>query len=362
MDANNALMAESNQGDAAALFHAKFFTPGSKLGILYKLIKEFTTLQLRSSYMNITLRQLKVFERVARRLSFTRAAEELYLTQPAVSMQIKQFEDIIGLPLFERLGKKIYLTRAGEELYRVSRSISLQLEEAEQLIEELKGVEGGRLIVSVASTVHYFAIRLLADFCRRYPKVRVSFKVTNRKGLLQQLEDNEADIVLMGQPPEDQDLTAEAFMENPLVIIAPPDHPLAKHQNILLDELKHETFIMRERGSGTRNSVERFLAEKGVRIAISMEMNTNGAIKQGVEEGLGLGIVSLHTVERELDDGRLLVLDAESFPIMRQWFIVHRTGKRLSAVAREFQDFVRQEAPRFVRSDIIESTLSPSHR
>jgi DNA-binding transcriptional LysR family regulator len=307
--------------------------------------------------MNITLRQLKVFERVARRLSFTRAAEELYLTQPAVSMQIKQFEDVVGLPLFERLGKKIYLTRAGEELYRLSRTISLQLEEAEQLIEELKGTEGGRLAVSVASTVHYFAIRLLADFCRRYPKVKVSFKVTNRKGLLQQLDDNETDIVLMGQPPEDQDLAAEAFMDNPLVIIAPANHPLAGKKGIPLSELNHETFLMREQGSGTRNSVERFLSEKGVQISASMEMNTNGAIKQGVEEGLGLGIVSMHTIERELEDGRVVVLDAEWFPIMRQWYIVHRAGKRLSAVAREFEEFIRTEANRFVKSDIIKLAL-----
>lgn len=251
-------------------------------------------------YMNITLRQLKVFERVARRLSFTRAAEELFLTQPAVSMQIKQFEEIIGLPLFERLGKKIYLTRAGEELYLMSRSVSQQLEEAEQLIEELKGTEGGRLVVAVASTVHYFAIRLLADFRQNFPRVKISFKVTNRKGLLQLLENNEADIVLMGQPPDDLDLIAEAFMENPLVIIASPDHARAHEHQIRLEDLRHETFLMREQGSGTRNSVERFLADKGIHLLTSMEMNTNGAIKQGVEVGLGLGIVSVHPLSANL--------------------------------------------------------------
>ncbi|QSA96143.1 LysR family transcriptional regulator [Methylococcus sp. EFPC2] len=299
--------------------------------------------------MNITLRQLKVFERVARRLSFTRAAEELYLTQPAVSMQIKQFEEMVGLPLFERLGKKIYLTQAGEEIYRISRNISVQLDEAEQLIEALKGTEGGKLVVAVASTVHYFAIRLLADFCRSYPKVQVSFKVTNRKGLLRLLEDNEADIVLMGQPPEDQDLLAEPFMENPLVVIAPPDHPLAGRRDIALEELKHETFLMREQGSGTRTSLERFLAEQGFNIANSMEMNTNGAIKQGVEVGLGLGIVSVHTVDRELEDGRVIILDVQSFPILRQWYIVQRAGKRPSIVSKEFADFVRKEGSRFVR-------------
>lgn len=300
--------------------------------------------------MNITLRQLKVFERVAHRLSFTRAAEELYLTQPAVSMQIKQFEETIGLPLFERLGKKIYLTRAGDEIYRLSKSISQQLDEAEQLIEELKGTEGGKLAVSVASTVHYFAIRLLADFCRLYPKVQVSFKVTNRRGLLQQLEDNEADIVLMGKPPSELDLVAEPFMDNPLVVIAAANHPLAGSKSISPSQLKHETFLMREQGSGTRSSAERFFSEQGFNISGSMEMNTNTAIKQGVEVGLGLGVVSLHTVERELEDGRLVVLDVESFPIMRQWYIVYRDGKRLSTVAKAFEEYVKAEAKRYVNN------------
>jgi DNA-binding transcriptional LysR family regulator len=300
--------------------------------------------------MNITLRQLKVFERVAKRLSFTRAAEELYLTQPAVSMQIRQFEEAIGLPLFERLGKKIYLTRAGEELYHLSKTISRKLDEAEQLVDELKGADGGRLIVAVASTVHYFAIRLLADFCRQYPKVKVSFKVTNRKGLVQLLEDNEADIVLMGQPPEEIDLVSEAFMDNPLVVIAPIGHPLAgKHLD--LEDLRNETFLMREQGSGTRTSVERFLAEWGFSLSTSMEMNTNSAIKQGVEVGLGLGVVSLHTVDRELEDKRLIVLDVEHFPIMRKWYIVHRAGKRLTAIGEAFEEYVRTEGKRFVKID-----------
>lgn len=300
--------------------------------------------------MNITLRQLKVFERVARRLSFTRAAEELYLTQPAVSMQIKQFEDMIGLPMFERIGKKIYLTHAGEEVYKFSRNISALLEEAETLIEELKGSESGKLVVAVASTVHYFAIRLLADFYKHYPNVQISFKVTNRKGLLQLLEDNEADIVLMGQPPENHDLQAEAFMENPLVVIACPSHELAGQSKIPIERLKNETFLMRERGSGTRTSTERFFADRGVQLSTCMEMNTNGAIKQSVEVGLGLGIVSLHTIENELENGQVVMLDVESFPIMRQWYIVHRAGKRLSNAGVAFENFVKTEKNRFIKA------------
>lgn len=299
--------------------------------------------------MNITLRQLKVFEMVAKRLSFTRAAEELYLTQPAVSMQVRQFEDTVGLPLFERLGKKIFLTEAGREMYRLSKVMAEKVDDAEQVIDELKGAERGSLVVSVASTVHYFAIRLLADFSKHYPKVSLNLKVTNRKGVLEHLEQNETDIALMGIPPADQDLVAIEFMDNPLVIIAPPKHRLAMKKSISLKELKNETFLMREQDSGTRSSVERFLGEKQILLTPSMEMNNNEAIKMGVEMGLGLGIVSIHTVDQELKDGRIVILDADSFPIMRQWFIAYRTGKRLSVIARVFESFVKSEANRFVR-------------
>ena len=182
--------------------------------------------------------------------------------------------------------------------------------------------------------------------------MKVSFKVTNRKGLVQVLEDNEADVVLMGKPPEELDLVSEVFMDNPLVIIAPAGHPLAGKHGLGLEDLRGETFLMREQGSGTRTSVERFLAEWGVTLSTSMEMNTNGAIKQGVEVGLGLGVVSLHTVDQELEDGRLVVLDVEHFPIMRKWYIVYRAGKRLSGVGHAFKDFVASEAGRFVKADL----------
>jgi DNA-binding transcriptional LysR family regulator len=294
--------------------------------------------------MNVTLRQLQVFEAVARHLSFTRAAEELYLTQPAVSMQVKQLEGAVGLPLFEQLGKRIHLTEAGHAMQRYSRVVAEQLREAQQVIEELKGIEGGRLQITVASTVNYFATRLLSAFCQRYKGVHVSLDVTNRENLLRQLETNETDIVLMGQPPEELDAVAEPFMDNPLVVIAPPDHPLTRRRKIPLSELRHETFLMRERGSGTRMAMERFFSEKGIKPSSSIEMTSNEAIKQSVEAGLGLGIVSAHTVELELEVERLKILDVESFPIMRRWYVVHRRGKRLSAAATAFKDFVLSEA------------------
>jgi DNA-binding transcriptional LysR family regulator len=294
--------------------------------------------------MHLTLRQLKVFEAVARNGSFTRAAEELHLTQPAVSMQIKQLEDSAGLPLFEQLGKKIYLTQAGEEMNHYCRSIAQQLEEVDRVMEELKGVKRGRLVIAMASTANYFAPRLLATFNQRFPEVSISLDVTNREGLLDHLDVNDIDLVIMGRPPEGLDLVAEPFTENPLVVIAPPDHPLVKTNKIPLEWLQQETFVVREQGSGTRTAMERFFAEKKVRLSTGMEMSSNEAIKQAVQAGLGLGLVSIHTLQLELETHRLAVLDVEYFPILRHWYVVHRQGKRLSPVAQLFKGFVLKEA------------------
>ena len=290
--------------------------------------------------MNVTLRQLTIFEAVARHLNITRAAEELYLTQPAVSMQIKQMENSIGLPLYELMGKRIHLTEAGETMQRCARAIGTQLRETEQTIEEIKGEAGGRLRITVASTVNYFATQLLSEFCRGHPRVQVSLDVTNRQTLLHQLQENTTDVVLMGQPPGDIDVIAEPFMQNPLVVIASPDHPLSRRRRIALKELRDETFLMREPGSGTRIAMERFLSDKGLVPSSCVEMTSNEAIKQSVQVGLGLGVVSAHTVELEFELGRLVTLNVDSFPIMRRWYVVHRKGKRLSAAAKTFKDYV----------------------
>ncbi|HHM05668.1 MAG TPA: LysR family transcriptional regulator [Gammaproteobacteria bacterium] len=310
--------------------------------------------------MNITLRQLKVFEAVARNTSFTRAAEELHLTQPAVSMQVKQLEEHVGLALFEQLGKKIFLTSAGQEMYYYSRAIAQQLEEAERVLDEMKGVRGGRLAVAVASTANHFATRLLATFSRRYDNPTISLDVTNRKGLLRHLEANDIDMVIMGRPPRELDLAAESFTENPLVVIAPTDHPLAGSAQIPFDRLQNETFVIREPGSGTRVAMERFFREQGVALSTGMEMSSNEAIKQAVEAGLGLGIVSEHTLELELETHRLVILDVEHFPILRHWYVVHRKGKRLSPVAQVFKEFVLKEGAAMARLDAYQAPGTPS--
>lgn len=295
--------------------------------------------------MNITLRQLKAFEAVARHLNYTRAAEELFLTQPAVSMQIKQLEQQLGEPLFEQMGKKVFLTEAGKEVYRYSLAIENQLSEMQMVLADMKGMQHGKLSLAVASTANYFVPTLLGIFSKRHQGVTVDIDVTNRENLLKALAANTADFAIMGKPPEGLELEAHPFMENPLVMLAAPDHPLAGRKHVPLAELAGETFIMRERGSGTRAARERFFSEHGGTVfGKTMEMNSNEAIKQAVQAGLGLGVLSIHTMEVELMLKRLVVLNVEGFPIMRHWYIVHRQGKRFSTIALAFKEFVLQEA------------------
>lgn len=303
---------------------------------------------LRSVMLHITLRQLKVFESVARLLNFTRAAEELHLTQPAVSIQIKQLEDAVALPLFEQMGKRIYLTEAGQELFNYSRSISQQLADMELALDELKGVQRGKLNIAVVSTANYFVPGLLARFTQRYPDITISLHVSNRENVLKQLADNLTDLAIMGQPPADIDISSESFVENPLVIIAPPDHPLCDQRQIPVQQLEQEIFLVREPGSGTRSAMERFFAQAKIRIHKGMEADTTEAIKQGIQAGMGLGIMSIHTIRLELETGRLKILNVQGFPIMRNWYVVHRKNKRFSSISSAFKQFLLQEAATLV--------------
>lgn len=290
--------------------------------------------------LHLTLRQLQVFEKVASHLNYSRAAEELYLSQPAVSMQIKQLEENIGLPLFEQMGKKIFLTEAGRELFHYSRSIAQQLAEMEAVFDEMKGLGQGKLTLSVVNTANYFTPQLLARFCQQHPNINVILQVANRDAVLKQLADNTTDLAIMGQPPEDLDIVADSFMENPLVVIAAPNHPLAKLKQVKFAQLAQETFLSREKGSGTRSAMERVFAQHHIQPRIGMEVETNEAIKQAVQAGMGLGILSLHSIELELETKRLAVLNVEHFPLVRHWFVAHRSNKRLSNAAMAFKEFL----------------------
>ncbi len=295
--------------------------------------------------MNLTIRQLRVFLEVATEQNFTRAAKNLHLTQPAVSMQVKQLEEVVGLPLLTKLGRRIQLTDAGHEILLLCRNVLNQIEQTQQHLEQISEGHQGRLKLVVASTVSAVATKLLASFNTLYPQMHISFDVTNREGLIKQLENNEADIVLMGQPPENLDLITQAFMDNPLVLIAPVKHPLAlQQQPASIDQLMQYGFVVREPGSGTRLAMERFFNEHDKTLTTNMEMNSNDAIKQSVEAGLGLGVVSIHTLEHELAEKRLVLINAEGFPIRRLWYLVQPRNKRLSPLAERFREYILSEA------------------
>lgn len=297
--------------------------------------------------MHFTLRQLAIFEAVAEHLSYTRAAEVLHLSQPAVSMQIRQLEENVGLPLFEQLGRRTYLTDAGRELIAHSKAISRRLREVDELMAGLKGLTAGRLKVSVATTANEFGARMLASFSQQHVGVSISLDVTNRQVLLRQLETNERDLVIMGRPPEGMDVVAEAFMVNPLVIITPPQHPLLSQSPLSVEQLAGERFVVREQGSGTRNAMKRFFDANNVHATFGMELGSNEAIKQVVAAGLSLAMVSAHTIIQELQTGRLAVLPVIGMPIMRSWYLVQRRGKRPSPIADSFRSFVLQRADEF---------------
>ncbi|MBU0752914.1 MAG: LysR family transcriptional regulator [Gammaproteobacteria bacterium] len=297
---------------------------------------------------NVTLRQLKVFEAVASHLSFSRAAQELHLTQPAVSMQVQALVEQAGVALFEQIGKKIFLTAAGEELLRHARRIAQQLREADEAMAAIRGVRGGRLNIGVVSTAKYIAPRLLVAFRDLHPEAELRLGVENRETVVRQLAENEIDLAIMGVPPKDFETVAEIFSEHPHVIVAAPDHPLAAARRIAPEALAAELFLIRESGSGTRAAMERFFGERNVELAKTLELASNETIKQAVMAGMGLSFLSGHSISLELSVGRVVTLDVVGTPVIRHWHIVHRSQKELLPMAAAFLDFVRAEAPRLI--------------
>jgi DNA-binding transcriptional LysR family regulator len=294
--------------------------------------------------MHLTLRQLQCFSAVAQNLSFTRAAEQLHLTQPAVSMQVRQLEQQTGIALTEQIGKKIYLTDAGEEVFRYARSILQQVDEMDDVLNKMKGLSGGQLRIAAISSANYFAPRLLGEFLQRFPDVRVSIDIKRQEHVLKQVADNEVDMAIMGQPPVGMKIDAIPFMDNPLVIIAHPGHRLAKRKSISLSQMEKETFLVREPGSGTRGAMMRFFKGHNINVKTGMELGSLEGIKQGVQAELGLGVVPRGAIDIELQLGKLAILNVKGMPIQRHWHVVLNEGKRLSAAAEAFRRLLVEEA------------------
>jgi DNA-binding transcriptional LysR family regulator len=296
----------------------------------------------------VTIRQLQIFAVAAGHLSFARTSEQLHLTQAAVSLQIKQLEELAGIALFERRGRRVRLTEAGEALLTYAQRVLGALKDADAAISALKGLRGGRISVGVVSTAKYFAPALLARFEQRYPAVRVTLSVNNREVIVRELERNEIDVAIMGTPPQRIETESVPFADHPLVIIAPPSHPLAHARRIPLERLAAEPFLVREQGSGTRSSMERFFSERRFAPKIRNVMSSNETIKQAVMAGMGLALLSRHTVGLETQTGHLTELDVVGLPLMRRWYVVRRAGRFVSPATAAFVDFVVEAAPRLL--------------
>jgi len=303
----------------------------------------------------VSLRQLAIFASVAKHLSFARAAEELHLSQPAVSMQVKELEAAVELPLLERAGRSVRLTTPGEYFLVYARRVLATMKEAGDAMAKLRKVQGGRITIGMVSTAKYFLPRLLARFRAQHPAVEMRLASGNREQLSKMLHENEVDLAVMGRPPRELDTRAEPFAAHPLAVIASPQHPLARRRDIDPKALGAEEFIVREHGSGTRAAMEQFFRDQKIAPAQTMEMSSNETIKQAVIADMGVAFLSLHTVALELAARELVVLDVAGLPLVRRWYIVNIRAKPLSPAAEAFRYFVLEQGERLLAEQFGES-------
>ncbi|MDP4732349.1 MAG: LysR substrate-binding domain-containing protein, partial [Limnohabitans sp.] len=293
---------------------------------------------------NATFRQLRVFNEVARHLSFVRAAENLHLTPPAVTMQVKELEGHVGMPLFDRKGKQVSLTTTGEYMLVYARKILATVKDAEDAAARLQRAETGVLTIGFVSTAKYFLMRLLAEFRTLHPGVDIQISIGNRDQLVGMLQNSEVDIAVMGRPPKELQTRAEPFAAHPHVFVSAVDHPLAHRDHLRVEDLRPFDFIVREKGAGTRAAMEKFFEDTHVEPRLKLQLHSNEIIKQAVMAGLGLGFLSLHTIGLELEHNLIRMLDVEGAPVVRSWNVVHTQSKMLSPAAEAFRYFMLEEA------------------
>lgn len=293
--------------------------------------------------MNVTFRQLKLFLALAETGSVSSAARAMHVTQPTASMQLKEVTQAVGVPLYEVISKKVHLTEMGRELAQTAREMVQTWEAFEQGVDSFKGLARGKLKVAVVSTAKYFMPRLIGSFCKKYPEIDVSLEILNRDGVVQRMRDNLDDLYIMSQPPRDLDLNDEIFMANPLVLVAAARSALVKQSGVLLADLAEQRFILREKGSGTRMGVDQYFKKNKFHPDIRMELGSNEAVKEAVAGGLGIGIVSRHSLHGQQKEHGVAVVNVKGFPILSNWHIVHPASKKLSPIATAFKLHMRKE-------------------
>lgn len=306
---------------------------------------------------HVSLRQMQIFEAVVRLGGYTRAAEALHLTQPTVSMQVKKLAETIGHPLLERIGKRLHTTAVGDEVYASAQNILRNMAALGDATSTMDGVIKGPLRIAVITTAKYFMPHLLGAFISQHPDVQPMLKVTNRSRVLERLKSNEDDILIMGQVPVELDVVAHPFVDNELVVVANPSHPLTRRSNITLKQLHKERFLMRESGSGTRLAIERLFAEQGLEIQPYMELGSSEAIKQAVMAGLGISVLSRHNLRLELAGNHIAILDVKDFPLFYRWYAVHLQGKKLSLTASSFLEFLLMQG-----KDMLQNLNQPQKK
>ena len=287
--------------------------------------------------MNITFKQLRIFLAVFDAGSVSAAAKSTHVTQPTVSMQLKEISNAVGLPLYEVISKKIYFTDAGKELASTAREMLNDWSNFEQSIDAAKGLTRGKLKIAVVSTAKYFMPRLIGQFCKKYPDIDISLEILNRDGVLMRMRENLDDLYIMSQPPTDMDLIDDIFLHNPLVPIAAYSHPLTKKTSVPLNSFLDQRFILREKGSGTRMTIDKYFKTQKFRPDIRMELGSNEAIKEAVAGGLGIGVVSKHALHGHQKEHGVAIINVKGFPIMSHWHIVHPAKKHLPPVAVAFK-------------------------
>jgi DNA-binding transcriptional LysR family regulator len=306
--------------------------------------------------MNITFRQLRLFLALEQTESVTKAARMMHITQPTASMQLKEMTENIGSSLFEVISKKIHLTALGKEFAKTAREMTDRWEAFEQHTSQMKGLTKGRLRVAVVSTAKYFIPKLLGSFCSKYPEVDISLEILNRDGVIKRVEDNSDDLYVMSRPPVHIDLEDQILMPNPLCMIAYKNHPLASKKNLRLQDLKHERFILRELGSGTRMSADIHFKQKKFTPSLLLELGNNEAIKKAVASHLGVAVISIHALDQFDYDKEISILKLQDFPINSQWHLVYLRGKQLSPIAKAFYEHVLSESKHFTYSQIKTSS------
>lgn len=310
----------------------------------------------------VTLKQLRALSAVMRTGTLSAAAKALHVTPPAVSLQLRQLEQNAGLPLYERTSGGLRETDAGREILATTARVEAALFECAEALEMLKGIEGGRVSVGVISTAKYFAPKALAGFAKSHPKVEMRLQIGNRAEMIAALRNYELDLAITGRPPEDFEVEKAVIGDHPHIIIGPPDHALSGAKRIAITDLADETFLLREEGSGTRLLMQRIFSAAGLNPNLGMEIGSNETVKQAVMAGLGIALISAHTVSAEVGDGRLIAFDVRGLPIIRQWFVVKRRDRRQLPAVQAVWDFLANCGAEYLPDPLFKKRKTPARK